>query len=140
MVKAMNEVLSGKDTFLAVLKENIATVLNEECDKATKDIDEKLTNLQKELLRLANSKANYEEVADEIYRLRELKQSALVENAEREGKRQRIIEMAEFLDEQPEELEEYDELLVRRLIEKVTVFKEKFTVEFKSGVEVDVAL
>ncbi len=136
----MNEVLSGKDTFLAVLKENIATVLNEECDKATKDIDEKLTNLQKELLRLANSKANYEEVADEIYRLRELKQSALVENAEREGKRQRIIEMAEFLDEQPEELEEYDELLVRRLIEKVTVFKEKFTVEFKSGVEVDVAL
>jgi len=140
VVKAMNEVLSGKDTFLAVLKENIATVLNEECDKATKDIDEKLTNLQKELLRLANSKANYEEVADEIYRLRELKQSALVENAEREGKRQRIIEMAEFLDEQPEELEEYDELLVRRLIEKVTVFKEKFTVEFKSGVEVDVAL
>ncbi len=43
---------------------------------------EKLDELQKELLRLANSKANYEDVADEIYRLRELKQSALVENAE----------------------------------------------------------
>nr|WP_241421363.1 DNA recombinase [Candidatus Contubernalis alkalaceticus] len=126
----MNEVLAGKDTFLAVLKENIATALNEECDKATKDIDEKLDEFQKELLRLANSKANYEYAADEVYRLRELKQIALVENAEREGKRQRIIEMAELLDEQPGELEEYDEQLVRRLIEKVTVFEKNFTVEF----------
>jgi site-specific DNA recombinase len=39
-------------------------------------------------------------VADEIYRLRELKQNALVENAEREGKRQRIAEMTDFLNEQ----------------------------------------
>lgn len=95
---------------------------------------------QKVLLRLANSKANYEDVADEIYRLRELKQSALVENAEREGKRQRIIVMGEFLDEQPEVLEEYDEQLVRRLIEKVTVFEEKFMVEFKSGIETDIEI
>ncbi|HEL2550910.1 TPA: integrase [Streptococcus suis] len=36
------------------------------------------------------------------------------------------------------ELEEYDEQLVRRLIEKVTVFHDKFAVEFKSGVEIDV--
>ena len=102
------------------------------------DIDEKLNELQKELLRLANSKADYEEVANEINRLRELKQNALVENAEREGKRQRIIEMAEFLDERAGELEEYDELLVRRLIEKVTVFAECFKVEFKSGARVEV--
>lgn len=127
----MNEVLAGKGTFLAVLKENITTVLNEDSDKATVGIEEQLEELQKELLRLANSKANYEDVADEIYRLRELKQSALVENAEREGKRQRIIEMTELLDEQPEELEKYDELLLRRLIEKVTV-------EFKSGIEADI--
>lgn len=50
----------------------------------------KLDELQNEILRLANSKADYNEVAEEIYRLRELKQNALIENAEREGKRQRI--------------------------------------------------
>ena len=32
----------------------------------------------------------------------------------------------------------YDEALIRRLIEKVTVFEDKFTVEFKSGMTVDV--
>jgi len=69
------------------LQDNIATVLNEENDKATDEIDRKLDELQNELLRLANSKADYNEVADEIYRLRELKQNALVENAEREGRR-----------------------------------------------------
>ncbi|PAC31602.1 resolvase, partial [Caldifermentibacillus hisashii] len=39
--------------------------------------------------------------------------------------------------EQSCELEEYDEQLVRWLIEKVTVFDEKLTIEFKSGIEVD---
>lgn len=34
--------------------------------------------------------------------------------------------------EQPTTITEYDEQLVRRLIEKVTVFKDKFTAEFKS--------
>ncbi|HBG8162188.1 TPA: integrase, partial [Clostridioides difficile] len=30
--------------------------------------------------------------------------------------------------------------LVRRLIEKVTVFDDKLTVEFKSGVEIDIEI
>jgi len=86
VVKAINEVLCGKDTYLSVLQENIATVLSEENDKTTDDIDRKLDELQKELLRLANSKADYNSVADEIYRLRELKQNTLAQNAERQAK------------------------------------------------------
>lgn len=42
------------------------------------------------------------------------------------------------LKEQPTAITEYDESLVRRLIEKVTVYEDKFIVEFKSGVTVDV--
>jgi site-specific DNA recombinase len=42
------------------------------------------------------------------------------------------------LDTNPTALTEYDEQLVRRLIEKVTIYEDKFTVEFKSGVTVDV--
>ena len=47
-------------------------------------------------------------------------------------------EMQEFLAEQVEQIEEYDESLVRRMVEKVTVYEEKFSVEFKSGTRVDV--
>ncbi|WP_413814381.1 integrase [Clostridium cochlearium] len=46
--------------------------------------------------------------------------------------------MEKFLNEQDGLLEEYDERLVRMLIEKVTVFDDKLTVEFKSGAEIEV--
>lgn len=84
------------------------------------------------------SKKDYDEVADEIYRLRELKQNALVENAEREGKRQRIAEMTAYLNEQTCELVEYDEQLVRWLIERVTVHDDRIEVEFKSSIAIDI--
>ena len=91
VVKAINELLGNKEPFLSTLQENIATILNEENDNATDDIDSKLDELQKELLKQAKSKNDYDDVADEIYRLRELKQNALVENAEREGKRKESL-------------------------------------------------
>ncbi|WP_205623402.1 integrase [Desulfosporosinus sp. HMP52] len=46
--------------------------------------------------------------------------------------------MSAFLQEQPTSLTEYDEVLVRRLIQKVTVYEDKFTVEFKSGLTVEI--
>jgi len=140
VIKAINELLGNKESFLQALQDNIATVLNAESDNATDDVDVKLNDLQQELLKQAKSKNDYNEVADEIYRLRELRQNALVENAEREGRRQRIAEMTEFLSEQSNQLKVYDEQLVRRLIEKVTVFDDKLTVEFKSGFEIDVEI
>lgn len=52
--------------------------------------------------------------------------------------RERIREMMEFLIVQPNEVTAYDEQLVRRLVEKVTVFDEKFVVVFKSGMEIEI--
>ena len=123
---------------MEVLQENIETVIRQEDETSAEGINAKLEELQKELLRLANSKKDYNSVADEIDRLRELKQKALTESAEREGMKKRIAEMREFMEQQPTEVTEYDELLVRRLIEKVTVYDRRFEVEFKSRAKVDV--
>jgi site-specific DNA recombinase len=46
--------------------------------------------------------------------------------------------MSTFLREQPTAINEYDELLVCRLIEKTTIIDDNNTVEFKSGMTVDV--
>ncbi|WP_246419301.1 hypothetical protein [Caproicibacterium amylolyticum] len=73
-----------------------------------------------------------------LYRLREEKQKLQLESAGRDEQKKRIADMGTFLREQPTTLTEYDEPLVRRLIEKVTVYEGKFTVEFKSGVMMDV--
>ena len=71
-------------------------------------------------------------------RLRDEKQKAQLENLGRDELQKRITDMSAFLQEQPTALAEYNEALVRRLIEKVTVYEDKFTVEFKSGLKVDV--
>ena len=46
--------------------------------------------------------------------------------------------MKTFLDKQVNETLAYDEQLVRRLVEKITVYEDRLTVEFKSGLEIDV--
>lgn len=138
VVKAINLALDNRDSVIATLQENVETVILQEDETSPESINAKLEELQKELLKLANSKKDYNNIADEIYRLRELKKSALVENAKREGLRQRIKEMREFLDSQSIEITSYDEILVRRLIERVTVYEERFEVVFKSGAKVDV--
>ena len=56
----------------------------------------------------------------------------------RDELKKRIDDMSTFLKEQLNIITEYDEQLIRRLIEKVTVYEDKFTVEFRSGVTVDV--
>lgn len=137
VVEAINMALGGKDDMFVALEQNIASVLALEDEGSMESINAKLEELQKELLKRANAKKDYNDLADEIDRLRELKQNAMAENAEREGLKQRIAEMQEFLAEQVEQIEEYDESLVRRIVEKVTVYEEKFMVEFKSGTSVN---
>lgn len=138
LVTAINQALCDKDAFLVTLQNNIETVIIHENDQTLAAIDKRLEELQTELLKLASSKADYEDVADEIYRLREEKQKVQLENVGRDELKKRINDMGDFLRKQPTALTEYDEPLVRRLIEKVTVYEDKFTVEFKSGVTVNV--
>ena len=137
-LQAINLTLANRESMMATLQENVEAVIRQEDSTSSEGIEAKLLDLKKELLKLANSKKDYNSVADEIDRLRELKKNALVESGEREGMKQRIREMREFLEQQSTEVTEYDELLVRRLIEKGTVYGERFEVEFKSGSKMDV--
>jgi site-specific DNA recombinase len=138
LVTAINQTLCEKDSFLTTLRDNIAAVISRESDKTMADIDKRLEELQTELLKLATSNADYEKVGDEIHRLRHQKQKLLLENANRDEFKKRMADMSAFLKKQSTALAEYDEQLVRRLIEKITVYEDKFTVEFKSGVTVDI--
>ena len=46
--------------------------------------------------------------------------------------------MMAFLEKQANEPLAYDEQLVRRLVEKITVYEDRLAVEFKPGLEIDV--
>lgn len=138
VVQAINTTIGGKEGILATLEENIKLVFALEDKSSIESINTKLEDLQKELLKLANAKKDYSDIATEIDHQRELKQKAMLDKAQNEGLKQRIDEMHEFLTQQVEQIEDYDEILVRRMVKKVTVYADRITVEFKSGTSVDV--
>ena len=109
-------------------------------DESTADIDKRLEELQTELIQKANSKESYDNIVNEIYRLRDLRQEILTRNALRQDKRDRIAEMTDFLNTQTGDITEFDDKLVRKLVEKATVYDDRLVVEFKSGLEIEVNL
>lgn len=78
VVRAINRTLARKGTVNETLQKNIESVLYGADGIPLDEIDDRLEELQKELLKAANSKGNYDSIADEIYRLRESQQNALV--------------------------------------------------------------
>ena len=49
-----------------------------------------------------------------------------------------IQDLQDFIKSQPTTITEFDETLVKRLITKITVFEDRFTIDFKSGVTIDI--
>lgn len=138
VLSALNEMLSHRESYQYQLQQNIAAVIRGSATASAEDIDEKLLKLQQELLNKANSKEGYDEIADEIFRLRELKQQTSMDTAARDEQLGRITELQDFIRSQSAELMEFDEALVKRWVQKITVWADRFTVELKSGLSVDV--
>ena len=54
--------------------------------------------------------------------------------------KQRLDELEAFLDERQGPVTDYDEGMVRRLIERITVFEDQLEFEFKCGLETEVQM
>lgn len=129
--------LGDKSNYQAQLQLNIATVIRASKATAIDSIDEKLMVLQQELIQKANSKEDYDEIADEIFRLRELRQKTTIDTAARDEQIKRINELQDYISQQTTYLTEFEEALVRRWIKQITIWDDRITVELKSGVSID---
>lgn len=135
VLKAINQTLGDKENLIKTLQQNIAIAVRQSDATSADGIDERLNELQHELLKKAHKKEEYDTVADEIFRLRELKNKAESDTVARDEKLSRITDLQDFVASQPTEVTAFDEKLVKRLIGKITVFEDRFSVEFKSGVQ-----
>ena len=71
--------LGDKSSYQTQLQLNIASVIRASQATSVENIDEKLMALQQELIQKAQSKEAYDEIADELFRLRELRQQTTVD-------------------------------------------------------------
>lgn len=138
VVAAINQMLGDKSGYQAQLQLNIAAVIRASQATSLDNIASKLMALQQELLQKENSKEAYDEIADEIFWLRELRQQTTVDTAARDEQIKRINDLQDFIAQQTAHLTEFDESLVRRWVKQITVWDDHFTVELKSGVSIDI--
>lgn len=138
VVQAINQLLGDKSTYQAQLQQNIAKAIRDAQKTAADGIDEQLMELQKELLKKANNKEAYDEIAEQIFKLREQRQQCTVDTAARDAQIARITELQDFIKEQCTDLAEFDESLVKRWFKQITVWNDHFTVGLKSGLSIDI--
>lgn len=87
---------------------------------------------------MANQKDDYDAIADEIFRLRDMRKQSEVDTVVRDEQMKQISNLQDFIKDQPTDITEFDETLVKRLIAKITVFEDHFTVDFKSGHTIEI--
>lgn len=92
----------------------------------------------KKLVKAVDDQKNYNALTDEILRLQQMKKNSEVDDHRRTETMNRVKELQDFIAGQKTDIRKYDEADVRKLIQKITVYEEKFTVEFKSGISVDI--
>lgn len=136
VVDAMDTVLECSNDVKNILEENILEVIYQDNSDAIDKINKEIAEKQKELLGLVQSKKDYSKCADEMEELRQNKQLLLVEHAKSEGVKQRINELSEYIYSEDARITEYDEKLVRKYIDQIKVYDDRFIVCFKAKVEI----
>ena len=130
--------LSAKSTYKEQLQKNLMLVLRNDTSAQKDRIAERLLVLQQELLNRANNRETYGDVAEEIFHLRELQQQTDSDETTKAIQMERIEELQDFIGQQGSELTEFDEKLVKRWLQQITVWDDHYTVELKSGLSIDV--
>lgn len=138
VLKALNEMLSAKSTYKEQLQKNLMLVLRNDTSAQKDRIAERLLVLQQELLNRANNREAYDDVAEEIFHLRELQQQTDSDETTKAIQMERIKELQDFIGQQGSELTEFDEKLVKRWLQQITVWDDHYTVELKLGLSIDV--
>ena len=106
--------------------------------ESAESIQARIDALQQEIIDKASRQEDYSDAAQEVLRLREQKEKAMLNDTSRKERLDRIKELQEFIAAQVSEITEFDEKLVKHLLSKVIVFESKLVYEFKSGVRVEI--
>ena len=139
VVEAINQLISESSELKEIIKENIEKAITGDGSRQIEEIDKEMLEVQEELLKVANAKKDYTELADKVEELRNEKEKVLLEMAEDKNEQSRLKELEEFLDNQELEIERYDKDLVRKLVDKIVVYEKKLKVIFKSGLEFEIS-
>jgi len=133
VLRAINETFCQSDDFMSALENNVRMVAGSKSGLSLKALDEKIASLQRKLVEKVNHRENYEDLVDQIQRLQAEKALRESDGANKKRNVQVLHDLQIFIRSQGKEITEFDEKLVRRLVERIMISDETVTVLFKSG-------
>ena len=147
VMKAIQTIAAGNGDFVGALRQNIIRVIGNYGKTEEKDeYDDMIKAKQDEMVALITENAktgeyndwfdkHYKSIADEIAELKEKQLEARRRKKIVESYDERVKEMDEFLQNTSQVLPEFDNDLVRKLIENIKVISaDEIMIQFKSGI------
>lgn len=147
MMAAINSVVENQGEFVGAFRENVIRVIGSYSSmNVPTEYDEHIEKLQGAMLTLIEENAKqgsyteefdekYHEIAEQIQDLQKKKMQVLHEKKMAESFQQRVEDMDEYLKKTTCTVREFDEDLVRRLLQSVKVISDDtLEIQFKSGI------
>ena len=146
VMKAINRISCNDGEFIGAFRQNVIRVIgNYGREQKTDEYDEKIRLKQDEMMNLITENAKegaytefddrYSRIAEEIKELKEEQERFRQEKRQAENYGQRMKDMDDFLRQQNCRISEFDNDLVRRLIENIRVVSaDRLTIQFQSGI------
>ncbi len=139
-LEALNEIVGESDVYLKRLRKNLEIAINTVNPTSAEALSAKMAELQQELVNRTKRRENYDDITEEILRLRKMQEQNGMDDVTQKEHTKRIKELQKFIQSQPSEITEFDEALVKKLLEKVTVHDDYLEFRFKSGVTISIEM
>lgn len=147
VMRAIQKIASGNGDFVGAFRQNVIRVIGSYGNTKEDEVfEERIKAKQQEMITLIAENAQsgsyteefdrrYQAISEEINKIKEQQLEAKRNRTLAENYEQRVKEMDAFLQDAPQSIPEFDDALVRRLIENIRVVSaEKIMIQFKSGI------
>lgn len=132
-LNAINQLIESHELADKQIKANIMIIVKNSKGPTIDELDKRLENAQLKLIQAANQHQNCNDLTQQVMELREQKERGQEIESENQVKLHKIDQVSDFVDEHQHGLQEFDQQLVRRLIEKITIFQRYMEFTFKDG-------
>lgn len=140
VVQAVNQLLREKNSVIDTVKNNILKVVGNGGNNLTATIDSRIKDLEQKVVELAKNDKSYDSFLVQLDNLKKEKARLLEADIVCKKESEMLSGIMAFLDNQADEIAEYDDMLTRRLIKEIAVHDDKALVTFKHGQLVEISI
>lgn len=133
IVEAFNQLIEGHELADKQIKANIMKVIKNSKGPTLDQIDHQLEEVQMKLIKAVNLHKDCDALTQQIMDLRKQREKIQSRDINNQAKLYSIDEINELVDLHKYGLVDFDEQLVRRLVEKTTIFKRHMEFTFKDS-------